>query len=41
MQLASLCSRVMGLRDVTRALLAESLDNVLPKLLAPKGADEE
>jgi hypothetical protein len=32
---------VMGLRDVTRALLAESLDNVLPKLLAPKGADEE
>jgi hypothetical protein len=32
---------VMGLRDVTRALLAESLDNVLPKLLAPKSADEE
>ena len=32
---------VMGLRDVTRALLAESLDNALPKLLAPKGADEE
>ena len=32
---------VMGLRDVTRALLAASLDNALPKLLAPKGADEE
>ncbi len=32
---------VMGLRDATRALLAESLDNVLPKLLAPKSADEE
>ena len=32
---------VMGLRDPTRALLAESLDNVLPKLLAPKSADEE
>jgi hypothetical protein len=32
---------VMGLRDVTRALLAESLDNVLPKLLAQKSADEE
>jgi hypothetical protein len=32
---------VMGLRDVTRALLAESLDSVLPKLLAPKGADDE
>jgi hypothetical protein len=32
---------VMGLRDVTRALLAESLDNVLPKLLAPKSPDEE
>jgi hypothetical protein len=31
----------MGLRDVTRALLAESLDNVLPKLLAQKSADEE
>jgi len=33
--------KVMGLRDVTRALLAESLDNVLPKLLAQKSADEE
>jgi hypothetical protein len=33
--------KVMGLRDATRALLAESLDNVLPKLLAPKSADEE
>ena len=32
---------VMGLRDATRALLAESLDNVLPKLLAPKSANEE
>jgi hypothetical protein len=32
---------VMGLRDMTRALLAASLDNALPKLLAPKGADEE
>jgi hypothetical protein len=32
---------VMGLRDATRALLAESLDNVLPKLLAPKSADED
>jgi hypothetical protein len=31
----------MGLRDKTRALLAESLDNVLPKLLAPKSADEQ
>jgi hypothetical protein len=33
--------KVMGLRDVTRALLAESLDNVLPKLLTQKSADEE
>ena len=33
--------KVMGLRDVTRALLAESLDNVLPKLLAQKSAGEE
>jgi len=32
---------VMGLRDATRALLAESLDKTLPKLLAPKNADEE
>ena len=32
---------VMGLRDVTRALLAESLDNALPKLLAPKNSNEE
>ena len=32
---------VMGLRDATRALLAESLDATLPKLLAPKSADEE
>jgi hypothetical protein len=32
---------VMGLRDATRALLAESLDKTLPKLLAPKSADEE
>ena len=32
---------VMGLRDATRALLAESLDKALPKLLAPKSADEE
>jgi len=32
---------VMGLRDATRALLAESLDTTLPKLLAPKSADEE
>lgn len=32
---------VMGLRDTTRALLAESLDKTLPKLLAPKNADEE
>jgi hypothetical protein len=32
---------VMGLRDATRALLAESLDKVLPKLLAPKSPDEE
>jgi hypothetical protein len=32
---------VMGLRDTTRALLAESLDNALPKLLASKSADEE
>jgi hypothetical protein len=32
---------VMGLRDATRALLAESLDNVLPKLLAQKSPDEE
>ena len=31
----------MGLRDATRALLAESLDKTLPKLLAPKSADEE
>jgi hypothetical protein len=31
----------MGLRDATRALLAESLDKTLPKLLAPKRADEE
>jgi hypothetical protein len=26
---------IMGLRDPTRALLGESLDKVLPKLLAP------
>jgi hypothetical protein len=32
---------VMGLRDATRVLLAESLDKTLPKLLAPKNADEE
>ena len=32
---------VMSLRDPTRALLAESLDKTLPKLLAPKSADEE
>ena len=32
---------VMGLREPTRALLAESLDKTLPKLLAPKSADEE
>ena len=32
---------VMGLRDATRALLAESLDKTLPQLLAPKNADEE
>ena len=32
---------VMGLRDATRSLLAESLDKTLPKLLAPKNADEE
>jgi hypothetical protein len=32
---------VMSLRDATRALLAESLDKTLPKLLAPKSADEE
>jgi hypothetical protein len=32
---------VMGLRDATRALLGESLDHVLPKLLAQKSADEE
>ena len=32
---------VMGLRDATRALLAESLDKALPKLLAQKSADEE
>ena len=32
---------VMGLRDATRALLAESLDKTLPKLLAPKNAEEE
>jgi hypothetical protein len=32
---------VMGLRDATRALLAESLDKTLPKLLAPKSPDEE
>jgi hypothetical protein len=32
---------VMGLRDETRALLAESLDKTLPKLLAPKSAEEE
>jgi hypothetical protein len=32
---------VMGLRDATRTLLAESLDNALPKLLAPKSADDE
>jgi hypothetical protein len=33
--------KVMGLRDATRALLAESLDHVLPKLLAQKSPDEE
>ena len=32
---------VMGLRDATRAVLAESLDHVLPKLLAQKSANEE
>jgi hypothetical protein len=32
---------IMGLREATRALLAESLDKTLPKLLAPKNADEE
>ena len=32
---------VMGLHDATRALLAESLDNVLPKLLAQKSAEED
>jgi hypothetical protein len=32
---------VMGLRDATRTLLAESLDNVLPKLLAQKSAEED
>jgi hypothetical protein len=32
---------VMGLREATRALLAESLDHVLPKLLAQKNPDEE